>query len=63
MSAVFDGSVVAISERVTPAIGSSLAVQIPHWCLVRRDDEDLFLISGEELMGLLEKPSTTGESP
>ncbi|MEO0439020.1 MAG: chloride channel protein, partial [Pseudomonadota bacterium] len=53
VSSVFDGSVVVISNRVTPAVGSSLALQVPHWCLVRRDDEDLFLVSGNELMDLV----------
>mgnify|MGYP001794903805 CR=1 FL=1 len=53
VSSVFDGSVVVISNRVTPAVGSSLALQVPHWCLVRRENEDLFLVSGTELMDFI----------
>ncbi|MEM8492314.1 MAG: chloride channel protein [Pseudomonadota bacterium] len=67
ISSAFDGSVVVIGERMTAAIGSGLAVQVPNWCLIRRENEDLFLVNGPELIDLLEArkgdPEASSESP
>ncbi|WP_439100853.1 chloride channel protein [Congregibacter sp.] len=55
VNAVIDGSVVVIGEQVKPAVSATLALQVPNWCLVSREGEDLFLVSGHELMGWLEE--------
>ncbi|EED30622.1 Cl- channel, voltage-gated family protein [gamma proteobacterium NOR5-3] len=55
VNAVIDGSVVVISETVKPAVSATLALQVPNWCLVSREGEDLFLVNGTDLMGWLEE--------
>lgn len=55
VNAVLDGSVVVIDELLKPAVSATLALQIPNWCLITRDGDDLFLVSGKELMQWLEE--------
>ncbi|MFK7830506.1 MAG: chloride channel protein [Congregibacter sp.] len=50
VNAVLEGSVIELSEQLRPAVAKTLALQVPKWCLVSRDGEDLFLIGGQELM-------------
>lgn len=59
VNAVIDGSVVVIAENVKPAVSATLALQVPNWCLVTREGEDLFLVNGKDLMSWLEE--TSGE--
>lgn len=53
VDSVLDGSVVLVGEKLGPAVASSLAVQIPNWCLIHRDGEELFLVAGKELVDWL----------
>ncbi|WOJ93015.1 chloride channel protein [Congregibacter variabilis] len=55
VNAVIDGSVVVIAEKVKPAVSATLALQVPNWCLVSRDGDDLFLVSGKDLMAWLQE--------
>ncbi|MDP5053884.1 MAG: chloride channel protein [Congregibacter sp.] len=61
VNAVIDGSVVVIPEQVKPAVSATLALQVPNWCLVSREGEDLFLINGSDLMAWLE--TEPGQDP
>jgi hypothetical protein len=54
VNTVLDSSVVVIADRVTRAVASTLALQIPNWCLVQRDGEALFLVQGQELVEWIE---------
>ncbi len=54
VSTVFDGSVVVIGEQINRSAARALAVQVPNWCLVNRDGESLFLVSGPELLAWIE---------
>jgi H+/Cl- antiporter ClcA len=60
VTTVLDSSVVVISDRVTRAVASSLALQIPNWCLVQRDGEALFLVQGSELVDWIEGQADAG---
>ncbi|MEM1402868.1 MAG: chloride channel protein [Pseudomonadota bacterium] len=53
VDAVLDASVVRIDNSVSGPTAKSLSLQVPNWCLVSREDEDLFLVSGDELVGWL----------
>ncbi len=55
VNAVLDGSVVVIDELLRPAVSATLALQVPNWCLITREGEDLFLVNGKELMQWLEE--------
>ncbi|MFT7286482.1 MAG: CIC family chloride channel protein [Halieaceae bacterium] len=54
VNAVLDGSVVILSDQLGPAVRSTLSLQVPTWCLITREGENLFLVSGSELLQWLE---------
>jgi len=54
VNTVLDSSVVVIGDRVTQAVASTLELQVPNWCLVRREGEGLFLVRGNELVEWIE---------
>jgi CIC family chloride channel protein len=60
VNAVLDASVVRLSDRVGTAVHRTLTVQVPHWCLVSRDGDDLFLLSGAEVVDWLGAQDSTG---
>lgn len=53
VTTVLDSSVVRLANNVGPAVHKTLSVQVPNWCLVSRDGEDLFLVNGSELVDWL----------
>lgn len=59
VNAVIDGSVVVIAESVKPSVSATLALQVPNWCLVSREGDDLFLVNGKDLMSWLEETPVT----
>lgn len=61
VNTIVDGSVVTIGDRVGPATASTLALQVPNWCLVRRDGESLFLVRGEDLIGWIQDSESKDE--
>lgn len=54
VNSVLDGSVVMVNEQLRPAIARTLTLQVPKWCLINRDGENLFLVEGNELMAWIE---------
>lgn len=50
VNAVMEGSVIVVNDQLRPAVAKTLALQIPKWCLINRDGENLFLVGGSELM-------------
>ncbi|GAB5413325.1 MAG: hypothetical protein Cons2KO_09280 [Congregibacter sp.] len=54
VNAVMDGSVVVVNEQLRPAVARTLSLQVPKWCLINRDGENLFLVDGRELMDWVE---------
>ncbi|WOJ96887.1 chloride channel protein [Congregibacter brevis] len=62
VNAVIDGSVVVIAEQVKPAVAATLALQVPNWCLVSREGEDLFLVNGQDLMAWLSEAPKADDS-
>ncbi len=54
VNTVLDSSVVVIGDRVDRAVASTLALQVPNWCLIRRKGESLFLVRGQELVDWIE---------
>jgi len=50
-----DTSVVRVPARIAPEAFRALAVQVPDWCVIHRDDEDLFLLRGRDLLAWEEK--------
>jgi CBS domain-containing protein len=50
-----------ISEQVKPTVSATLALQVPNWCLVNREGEDLFLVNGTDLMDWLEETSNADQ--
>lgn len=64
VNAVIDGSVVVVAETVKPAVSATLALQVPNWCLISREGEALFLVSGKDLMAWLEDlPTQDSQEP
>lgn len=63
VNAVLDSSVVTLDRNIGPAVFRTLTVQIPQWCLIQRDGELLFVISGKELVEWLEaSPPEDGQT-
>lgn len=54
VNAIIDSSVVGVGTAVGSAVRSTLSLQVPNWCLVSREGEDLFLVAGEELLAWME---------
>lgn len=63
VNAVLDGSVVLVKEKVGAAVASTLALQVPNWCLVTRDGDNLFLVNGPELLEWLQSAPAVATSP
>jgi H+/Cl- antiporter ClcA len=63
VNSVLDSSVVIINEQVSPAVNATLTLQIPNWCLISRDGEDLFLVRGGELIEWLEADRARADDP
>lgn len=57
-----DTSVVQVPVRVSPTALRALTLQVPTWCLVHREDEDLFLLNGSDLLAWAEQPREATES-
>ncbi|MHA7817916.1 MAG: chloride channel protein [Pseudohaliea sp.] len=53
-----DTSAVRVPAKLSPEALRALAVQVPDWCVIHRDEEDLFLLRGEDLLAW-----GTGEHP
>jgi H+/Cl- antiporter ClcA len=49
-----DTSVVRVPVQVPAPALRALTLQVPTWCLVHRDDEDLFLLNGRDLLAWAE---------
>jgi H+/Cl- antiporter ClcA len=43
-------SAVRVPAKISPEALRALAVQVPDWCVIHRDEEDLFLLRGEDLL-------------
>ena len=63
VNAVIDSSVVTLDRKLGSSVVSTLAVQVPNWCLIQREGELLFLVSGNELMEWVENSPSEGEDP
>lgn len=50
-----DTSVVRVPVEVTTTALRALTLQVPNWCLVHRDEEDLFLLNGSDLLSWAEQ--------
>lgn len=63
VNAVIDSSVVTLDRKLGSSVVSTLAVQVPNWCLIQREGELLFLVSGNELMEWVENSPSEDEDP
>lgn len=63
VNAVLDSSVVVVNQKAGSAVASTLALQVPNWCLITRDGDNLFLVSGADLLGWLQPTDEDSDIP
>ncbi|TCO71890.1 chloride channel protein [Chromatocurvus halotolerans] len=56
-----DTSVVHVPVLVTASALRALTLQVPTWCLIQREDEDLFLLNGSDLLAWAEQQQAEDE--